>query len=56
LNPDQHRSGNISGIDDRKNREELTQPPDPGRRLRESVRLSFLLLRGDQGPLSGAVA
>ena len=34
----------------------LTQPPDPGRRLRESVRLSFLLLRGDQGPLSGAVA
>ncbi len=35
---------------------QVTQPPDPGRRLRESVRLSFLLLRGDQGPLSGAMA
>ena len=34
----------------------LTQPTYPGRRLRESVRLSFLLLRGDQGPLIGAVA
>lgn len=34
----------------------VTQPSDPGRALRVSVRLSFWFGGGDQGPLSGAVA
>lgn len=34
----------------------LTQPPDPGRLFGDSVRLSFWLGVGGQGPLSGALA
>ena len=34
----------------------LTPPPDPGRLFGESVRLSFSLVGGGQGPLSGAFA
>lgn len=34
----------------------LTQPPDPGRLIGDSVRLSFWLGVGGQGPLSGALA
>src|SRR3546814_10234313 len=34
----------------------LTQPPDPGRLLVETVRLSFWLETGAQGPASGALA
>ena len=34
----------------------LTQPPDPGRSLVESVRLSFLFGFWVQGPVSGAPA
>ena len=35
---------------------DLTQPPDPGRSLVESVRLSFLFGFWVQGPVSGAPA
>lgn len=34
----------------------VTQPPDPGRLFGDSVRLSFWLGVGGQGPLSGALA
>ncbi|MEZ5953124.1 MAG: hypothetical protein R3C13_02350 [Hyphomonas sp.] len=34
----------------------VTQPPDPGRLFGDSVRLSFWLGGGGQGPLSGALA
>jgi hypothetical protein len=34
----------------------VTQPPDPGRLFGDSVRLSFWLGVGRQGPLSGALA
>jgi len=34
----------------------LTQPPDPGRLFGESVRLSFWVDVGGQGPVSGAPA
>jgi hypothetical protein len=36
--------------------EPVTQPPDPGRLIGDSVRLSFWLGVGGQGPLSGALA
>jgi len=35
---------------------DVTQPPDPGRLFGDSVRLSFWLGVGGQGPLSGALA
>jgi hypothetical protein len=35
---------------------DATQPPDPGRELVESVRLSFWVDVGGQGPVSGAPA
>ena len=36
--------------------QEMTPPPDPGRSLVESVRLSFLFVFWVQGPVSGAPA